>query len=386
MSKPAAQPDGQAIAFSVAQSFNIERLTRSLAARNLVGRTDDYDAVNLMGEAIWIPKWPLPEQSANPAGGRLPPGGTSAENTNAGEIFVFETGSFVTWGVSEGDALDFRNQVLRAPGHPGIEVESYTADMEKEDWTERMPYFVREGERTGVKNDVVIIGTKGAHRTLSTDDAPTASLEGEYHTPLLTPIEIRARPTNSQVNLQQTSAPATSPITIGSVRSSEETTTPSQSRVSDSHSMPRGTALPAGDDDLRSRLALSSGLARSTKLSIYEEMLENYMDRVKEVPAQLVLGSSRSLKRKTIIQNTGRFLQLRQYINLNEENLLDPPEMFWAHSGFEKCYDEMVHALEVKSRLINLNQKIDYNLDMQDALRELENSVSITESQSVLSR
>ena len=97
--------------------------------------------------------------------------------------------------------------------------------------------------------------------------------------------------------------------------------------------------------------------------------------RVQEIPAALTSGSSEPLKRKDIIKNTGHLLRLRQYLNLNEENLLDPPEMFWTNAGYEKCYEQMIRALEVKTRLENLNQKLDYTLHMQNTLQDLETSV-----------
>lgn len=306
-------------------------MTKCLAHKGLIGRGDGTDAVNLLGEAIWIPRWPI----------------TSNDAERQGEIFVFETGSYVTWGVSERDALDFRNRILRAPEWPGIEVDGHTVEMDKDDWTERMPYFLQAGEQTGVKNDLIVINATSDESHIEEHANTHAASTAE---PLLTPIEV---PFLRNATLPESSS-KTAPIT------------PTLS----------AQALPSSDDDLRARLALSSGLARSTKLSVYEEMLESYMERVEHIPALLMRGSSRPLKRKIIIADTARFLQLRQYLNLDEENLLDPPDMFWAHSGFEKCYDEMIHALEVKTRLVNLNQKLDYNLDMQDALRDLENSVS----------
>lgn len=75
-----------------------------------------------------------------------------------------------------------------------------------------------------------------------------------------------------------------------------------------------------------------------------------------------------------IQKNTGRLLLIRQYLNLRNENLMDAPEIFWSHSDIEKFFKQMVRNLEIDPRLRNLNTKLDYSLQVQATLQEMEST------------
>ena len=74
----------------------------------------------LLHDAIWVPKW-----RAN---------GSDRE----GELFIFENGSFVGWGLTEKDVVQFRKEVLRpsgveiaALGEPETEELEFVTDPEE---------------------------------------------------------------------------------------------------------------------------------------------------------------------------------------------------------------------------------------------------------------
>lgn len=58
-------------------------------------------------------------------------------------------------------------------------------------------------------------------------------------------------------------------------------------------------------------------------------------DRVEHIPAILAQGSEGPLKKKDIVRITGQLLKIRQYLYLNDENLIDMPEMFWSSPELE---------------------------------------------------
>lgn len=81
------------------------------------------------------------------------------------------------------------------------------------------------------------------------------------------------------------------------------------------------------------------------------------------------------------MSQTGNLLLIRQYLNLSttSTNLLDAPEIFWEDHGpaLELWFKEITRALEVKTRLDNLNRKLDYCLQVQETLQNLESTVSL---------
>ncbi|KAF8507937.1 hypothetical protein JB92DRAFT_657400 [Gautieria morchelliformis] len=83
-------------------------------------------------EACWIPKWGSPGSE--------------------GEIFVFSNGSFVCWGLGEGEAERFKKEVIQ--NVPGVQVAPL-----KEDETEDLEYVTDPTESTRLQGDLIILGS-----------------------------------------------------------------------------------------------------------------------------------------------------------------------------------------------------------------------------------
>lgn len=250
-------PDGQAISFSTAERYDIDTLRKSLWDHKLLGRGDGFDAMNLMGEAIWIPKWPV-EDSSIASSSIATNNGNENENSStpkersddtSGEIFIFETGSFVSWHMSAADAQAFADEVLKKSDIP-VEIEPYA-----EPQVEAMGFVVQSGEKTGVKEDMIVIGTTS--EALQADDDLVRHTQASP--PLATAIDPLPNASKGTFSLSSSSSSA------------------SQAEWAGPFTL-RQTILPRSEDDLRARLSLSSGLARSTKLAVYEEMLDLHMD------------------------------------------------------------------------------------------------------------
>lgn len=264
-------PDGQAISFSTAERYDIDTLRKALWDHKLLGRGDGNDAMNLMGEAIWIPKWPIEDSPTSSSTSisnsglattfslnnveendpQLTSASSLSQSSDApGEIFIFESGSIVVWHMSMAEAQLFLDEVIKKHTTP-VEIESYD-----EPQIEAMEFVVQSGEKTGVKEDMIVIGTTSE----AVHDAENDILaENPNSPPLATAIDPLPSASKGTFSLSSSSS------------SSQLGTWPNPL----SH---RNTILPRSEDDLRARLSLSSGLARSTKLAVYEEMLDAHMD------------------------------------------------------------------------------------------------------------
>ncbi|KAH8921050.1 hypothetical protein BT69DRAFT_1321038 [Atractiella rhizophila] len=277
---------GKMISYTTAESYDISTL-QSVLWRIGQGK----DAVNVMGEAVWIPGW------------------------RNGEVWIFESGSFVTWGMDEKDAFAFVEEVIRAPYTGDKRIESLPY---RELEVESMDYVVRENERTGLKRDLITLGTA---------DPSLDSSTGDILTPLLTST-LSNPPTSS-------------------------------------------AGLPSSLPSLLTRLSLSSALVRSTRLGIYEEELEEFLESVADIPDALIRGSEAPTKKGVLVKRYGRLLKLRQRLELNEENLLDSPEYFWEYPVLEGYYNSLARALDLKPRMSNFNIKLRHAFEEQERLLEL---------------
>lgn len=277
-----------------------------------------------------------------------------------GELFVFESGAFVSWNMSETSAREFADSVLRnIDSKPRLMNSEISGDMftpvevdrYREEQTEAMDYIVRNNQATGVKGDCIIIGESGNSREASADFASP---------PLATAIH---PPSSASGNIRGRNQPSDSMI-------------PHASGFGQDMSASKAV-LQRSENDLRARLTLSRGLARSTKLAVYEEMLDSHMDEVEHIPAILAQGSEGPLRKKDIVRITGNLLKIRQYLYLNDENLIDMPEMFWSSPELEVWFKQMTTALDVELRMRNLRTKLDYSLELQDTLLDL-NSTKVS--------
>lgn len=122
-----------------------------------------------------------------------------------------------------------------------------------------------------------------------------------------------------------------------------------------------------------SKVAFSSGLARSTKLAVLETMLSKYFESTRSIPTLLSRGSKLPFDRSFILQKTGQLLELRAQLNHYSELTDSLPDLFWDSKhelGLEGYYDQMGRALDVNQRISSLNSKMDYAQEIASILRE----------------
>ncbi|OJJ76122.1 hypothetical protein ASPBRDRAFT_144664 [Aspergillus brasiliensis CBS 101740] len=133
--------------------------------------------------------------------------------------------------------------------------------------------------------------------------------------------------------------------------------------------------LPARQsvDTVLTKVAFSSGLARSTKLAVLESLLANYFESTRTIPTLLSKGSRLPFTRDFILRKTGQLLSVRAQLNLYSELTDSLPDIFWdsRHElGLEGYYEQVGRALDVGIRIKLLNEKMDYAQEIASVLRE----------------
>ena len=128
-------------------------------------------------------------------------------------------------------------------------------------------------------------------------------------------------------------------------------------------------------DAILTKIAFSSGFARSTKLAVLENNLSTYLASTASIPPLLSKGSRLPLRisRGFILRKTGQLLELRAQLNLYSELTDSLPDLFWdsRHElNLENYYDQVGRALDVGIRIKVLNEKINFAGEIASVLRE----------------
>lgn len=122
---------------------------------------------------------------------------------------------------------------------------------------------------------------------------------------------------------------------------------------------------------LQARLAFSQGLVASARLSAQEAALSRYLESVSLIPAQLESVGKVPLKRRHVITKLGTLLRLRQRANLDRDNFIDDPDLYWDNEYLESLYRSVCRSLDMAPRFGALNEKIDHCENLLGILRAL---------------
>lgn len=124
-------------------------------------------------------------------------------------------------------------------------------------------------------------------------------------------------------------------------------------------------------EDAMIKLAISYGLAQSIKLEAFEEAMQIAIRTNSALPQEIAAHGVISLTRRAIFKRIGEIFITRSSINLNME-YLDAPEFFWRNPGMEPYYIMTKKYLDIPSRVMALNQKLDV---LQELLHILNSQV-----------
>ncbi|WFC97565.1 hypothetical protein MYAM1_000280 [Malassezia yamatoensis] len=122
---------------------------------------------------------------------------------------------------------------------------------------------------------------------------------------------------------------------------------------------------------LQSQLAFSQGIAASARLSVQESALSEYLASVSPIPGQLAAEGKVPLGRREVIRKLGTLLGLRQRVNLDRDNFIDDPEVYWENSRMETLYRSTCSALDIQPRFEALNEKLNHCENLLGVLRAL---------------
>ncbi|UZJ57428.1 hypothetical protein CBS101457_006748 [Exobasidium rhododendri] len=319
-----------AVAYATAENYNFEKLISS-------GRLPRGWQLLEDDEVIYVPQWPQSHSSSSSSmtssTGLLPSSTSSSVSSSSlsssssstsptsspssasqGEAFIFRSGSYVTWGMTNDQSRKFLRMVIQGRALDGLsaEVEGYD-----EIGDEAMEYLIAEDQITRVVGDVIVIG-----------QAPRMESDEQFDPDL--------------VDEQDMS------------RSNEDP-----------------TSDPSDWSPLLAQLAFSQGLSRSARLSVQEAALSRYLEEVSTLPGRLEVEGKVPLHRKEVIRKMGTLLKLRQRANLDSENFLDDPEMYWENWKVEHHYDSICLALDIESRFKAYNEKLDHGENLLGILRAL---------------
>jgi len=140
-----------------------------------------------------------------------------------------------------------------------------------------------------------------------------------------------------------------------------------QETTIDTHEKHRLDIISLDSEDVLIKLAISYGLAQSIKLEAFEEAILDAIKKNSYLPEEIATRGVISLSRRAIFKRIGEIFIARSSINLNIE-YLDAPEFFWRNPSLEPFYIMMKKFLDIPSRVMALNQKLDVLQELLDIL------------------
>lgn len=135
----------------------------------------------------------------------------------------------------------------------------------------------------------------------------------------------------------------------------------------DSHERFKVDVITLDSDYSQVKLAISYGLAQSIKLEAFEDAIQVSIRKNASLPEDIALRGKISLSHRAIFKRMGEIFIARSSINLNSE-YLDAPEFFWRNPNLEPFYIMTKKFLDIPSRVMALNQKLDVLQELFDIL------------------
>lgn len=135
----------------------------------------------------------------------------------------------------------------------------------------------------------------------------------------------------------------------------------------DTHERLRLDIITLDSEDAQIKLAISYGLAQSIKLEAFEEAVKDAIKKNGHLPEEIASRGIISLSRRAIFKRIGEIFLARSSININIE-YLDAPEFFWRNPSLEPFYIMIKKFMDISSRVMALNQKLDVLQELLDIL------------------
>ncbi|CCG25704.1 hypothetical protein CORT_0C03290 [Candida orthopsilosis Co 90-125] len=123
--------------------------------------------------------------------------------------------------------------------------------------------------------------------------------------------------------------------------------------------------------------AFAIGLSRSTRLSILETQLDEFLTLTRKNSEILSSGKRITSTEQELLRITGRLFLLRGKLNLYSE-LIETPDLYWSEPILEKIYNNVSKILDINSRISIMNRKLDYATEEQRAFLSVLNEKKST--------
>jgi len=112
------------------------------------------------------------------------------------------------------------------------------------------------------------------------------------------------------------------------------------------------------NEAVMTRLAVSHGIAQSTKLAQFELHVQNTINDTAHIPRKIAETGSSRLSRKELAKLRGRLFLVSSDVMLNYD-LLDVPDFFWEYPELQVYYSMLSDYLEVRQRVEVLSKKLE---------------------------
>lgn len=112
------------------------------------------------------------------------------------------------------------------------------------------------------------------------------------------------------------------------------------------------------DNEVRTKLAFSHGIAQSVKLGSFETTTLKTFNSAQNIPENLATQGKIPLSKREIRKKMGQLFVERSSINLHV-NVLDMPEIFWEFPELEPYYNLIANYLDIKTRVEVLNKRLE---------------------------
>lgn len=131
----------------------------------------------------------------------------------------------------------------------------------------------------------------------------------------------------------------------------------------------KGDHICLSDDNVLTRLAVSHGIAQSTKLGQYEARVQKTITSTEHIPESIANTGKSGLKRKELARMRGFLYLTKSDVTLHYD-LLDVPDFFWEHPDLQSFYTLIADYLEIKPRIEVLNKKLETIQDLLEMIAD----------------
>ncbi|KOS13797.1 hypothetical protein Malapachy_1738 [Malassezia pachydermatis] len=117
------------------------------------------------------------------------------------------------------------------------------------------------------------------------------------------------------------------------------------------------------------KLSLAHAIAQSTKLSEFEESMQQTLELTSHIPRDLAQTGELRVSRRGALRMSGHLFKLRVDVNLTSD-VLDTPDLFWNEASLQALYHAIRVYLEIDERAESLNERLGVANELLEIIHE----------------